>query len=134
MTTTKRIRPFEKRYDELANGCWEWNSGKSDGYGAWKDPASGKRVRAHREAYRRAHGWIPPHESGLQLDHLCRNPGCVNPAHLELVTHKENLARGRHHGREQARCKHGHRLSGKNLYVRPVDGARVCRRCTRVHG
>lgn len=66
--------------------CWRW-TGRIDwkGYG-WlsADPA-------HRLTYEAAVGPIP---AGLVIDHLCRNPWCVNPAHLEPVTQKENVHRG----------------------------------------
>ncbi len=42
--------------------------------------------------YREKYGDIP---AGMDLDHLCRNESCVNPDHLELVTHAKNCRRGR---------------------------------------
>lgn len=72
-------------------GCWVWQKAKWDGYGSlWKD---GRHVKAHREYYENAKGPIPP---GLQIDHLCRNPSCVNPDHLEAVSAMENVRRGVH--------------------------------------
>lgn len=85
-------------------------------------------VLVHRLSYALANGPIP---DGLHLDHLCRQRDCVNPAHLEAVTCRENLLRGetipaRHAARTH--CLQGHPLSGDNLYVTP-DGRRNCRQC-----
>ena len=55
-------------------------------------------VLAHRVYYERHVGPVP---EGLELDHLCRNPGCVNPEHLEPVTHAENIRRGYQAKRER---------------------------------
>jgi len=67
-------------------GCWNWQLYVDDrGYGRCK------KDRAHREYYRRHVGPIP---EGTELDHLCRNKRCVNPDHLEPVTHAENVRRG----------------------------------------
>jgi hypothetical protein len=81
--------------------CWLWTSIKTErGYGyfiantsrAARTPNGGqKRVPAHRYAYELVVGPVP---EGLELDHLCRNHSCVNPAHLEPVTHQENVRRG----------------------------------------
>jgi hypothetical protein len=68
-------------------GCWVWQRGVTAlGYGCDKDGM------AHRVYYERHKGPIP---EGLYIDHLCRNPPCVNPDHLEPVTPAENIRRGR---------------------------------------
>ena len=68
-----------------SGGCWEWLGAKNDrGYGQlWV----GRTRLAHRLAYEFIVGAIEP---GLQLDHVCQNPGCVNPDHLRQVTNKQN--------------------------------------------
>lgn len=72
------------------NGCWLYLGAlQGKGYGLISVVA--KDVKAHRFAYESVVGPIP---DGLSLDHLCRNPQCVNPAHLEPVTHLENVRRG----------------------------------------
>ena len=71
--------------------CWRY-SGYIDrkGYGIIKSKIRPARL-AHRISYEIAHGPVPP---GLELDHLCRNKWCINPDHLEAVTHTENMQRG----------------------------------------
>lgn len=68
-------------------GCWEWRGALLHGYGQLR--FRGKTWLAHRYFYWRENGGLPD----LPLDHLCRNPRCVNPAHLEPVTPKENCRR-----------------------------------------
>lgn len=76
---------------EPVNGCWEWRGQRSTtGYGRI---CFGQWRYAHRLAYEYFIGPIAP---GLELDHLCRNPLCANPNHLEPVTHKINMERGAH--------------------------------------
>lgn len=81
---------------------------------------------AHRYAYEQIVGDIP---KGQTLDHLCGNPPCVNPDHLEPVGLRENILRGRT-GKNllKTECPQGHPYSGRNLYVSP-QGWRRCRAC-----
>jgi hypothetical protein len=76
--------------------CWEWTGSRPHGYGKmwsgeYSDNGHPRAVSAHRVSYVIHVGAIP---DGFVIDHLCRNPGCVNPAHLEAVTHRENTLRG----------------------------------------
>lgn len=83
-------------FDANDAGCWEWQGAASSaGYGkimtGSRSDGSRRYAPAHRWAYEFCVGPIP---DGLQLDHLCRNPSCVNPDHLEPVTNRENTLRG----------------------------------------
>ena len=71
--------------------CWNWTAAIFKGLGYGKFNFNGKTCYAHRVSYELHVGEIP---SGLQIDHLCRNRKCVNPDHLEPVTHIENIRRG----------------------------------------
>lgn len=134
-------KPFWERFDkqwipEPNSGCWIW-IGALDraGYGCIGKKINGKWVmaKAHRVSFERAKGSIP---EGLVPDHLCRITCCVNPDHMEAVTQKENVLRGKSAPAKNARkthCKHDHPLSGPNLAVRydPAGRAhRHCRACT----
>lgn len=90
---TRQTAPIPKWHDVAhlvevtATGCWRWlGHCLSSGYGR----VGARGILAHRLAYEELVGPIP---DGLEIDHLCRNRGCVNPAHLEPVTHVENLRR-----------------------------------------
>jgi hypothetical protein len=86
-----QFRTTPQRYViEPVTGCWIWQWSKDhNGYGV--ACLNGRRMGAHRAVYIEHRGRIP---DGLFLDHLCRNPICVNPDHLEPVTPRENLLRG----------------------------------------
>lgn len=102
--------------------CWEWNGCRgTDGYGQIRDGKS--RVRAHRVAYELLVGPIP---DGLFIDHLCRVRHCVNPDHLEPVTHKENMRRSWRAVRSH--CVNGHPFDNEK---RRKDGSRACNACVR---
>jgi hypothetical protein len=110
-------------------GCWEWQASRDrrNGYGwFWFE---GKMQKAHRVSYRLNVGPIP---EGLQLDHLCRNRGCVNPAHLEPVTSRENTLRGDTFAAAQAartHCPQGHEYTEEN--TARWNRKRYCRACHR---
>lgn len=107
-------------------GCHTW-VGHRDKKGYGKFMLRGKCKRAHRVAYEHYCGRIP---DGLMLDHLCRNPSCCNPDHLEAVTNGENVRRGAHQGRAKTHCPAGHPYAGENLRI-GVKGERRCRACQR---
>lgn len=80
---------FWNKVDKTDN-CWRW-TGATDGKGYGKLTIADKQVGAHRVSYELLVGAIAP---GLRIDHLCRNPPCVNPSHLEPVSHAVNTQRG----------------------------------------
>ena len=112
---------------EKGPGCWNW-SGRvgRKGYGQFGNGRS-RSTLVHKIAYEAIRGPVP---DGLELDHLCRNRRCVNPDHLEPVTHRENVLRGDGLAAKNARktlCfKCGATLGGENA-VSTKD--RSCRRC-----
>jgi hypothetical protein len=122
--------PIPEHRPELGS-CWLWIARlHRQGYGCFW-PA-GRMVLAHRYAYELLVGPIP---QGLTLDHLCSNPPCVRPDHLEPVTQTENVLRGNGWSGRNARkthCKNGHPLSGSNVYVQSRGRRRGCRACYRL--
>lgn len=109
--------------------CWLWQAGLDPkGYGNfWMD---GTTRHAYRVAYELVVGPVP---TGLELDHLCRVRACVNPSHLEAVTHQVNNNRGEspsaHHARK-THCIRGHEFTPENTYVPPkAPNKRYCKTC-----
>lgn len=73
--------------------CWIWTladsgNGRGGGYGRIK--LNGRTCAAHIVSYTNEHGYVPGNK---QIDHLCRNRLCINPDHLEMVTHRKNQKR-----------------------------------------
>lgn len=116
-------------------GCWEWQRYRdANGYG--KVGRDYKVYLAHRVSYEIFIGKIPKR---LDLDHLCRNTCCINPAHLEAVTRSVNLKRGvggaiaRARQRAKKHCPQGHPYKGYNLILYNGDW-RACRACLNERG
>ena len=125
----------EIRGDE--DSCWLWPSRSRSGYGNFRPDGNRSQV-AHRAVYEHLVGPIP---AGHELDHLCHTRDasctadlacphrqCVNPAHLEPVTHAENVRRGRLTNRRKTTCPRDHPYDEANTYLDP-DGRRQCRAC-----
>lgn len=138
-TSARELPPIARAIPKMGWGpkgfdgrrCLLWTAGRdADGYGKFK--VDGRTVRAHRWLYEH---WIGPIPDGLELDHLCRTPACVNPAHLEPVDARTNTLRGNNPAALNARkthCKRGHEFDDKNTYA-PPSGGRICRRCAADH-
>jgi len=113
----------------VGDGCWSWVGSTRSGYGVFSIGGKHRRtMAAHRLVYELLVGPIP---EGLQIDHLCRNRGCVRPSHLEPVTAAENVRRAILAGsRDKPACKWGHPFNAENTYWHP-NGQRGCRACAR---
>lgn len=140
------VSPAERFWNavmpEPMSGCWLWDGAYNNkGYGRLSvgsiaDGSAGFAM-AHRISFELHFGPIP---ESLELDHLCRNPSCVNPQHLEPVTHAENMKRGllgnketnvgARLNREKTHCTRGHPYEGENLYQ--YGSHRHCKECGRV--
>jgi hypothetical protein len=85
--------PIDPGHTVEPNGCWRWNGyvNPTTGRAGQVSFGGGRLGSAYQRYYERAKGPIP---AGLQIDHLCRNPRCVNPDHLEAVTSAVNTRRG----------------------------------------
>jgi hypothetical protein len=125
-TAVERLERYSRL--DVDTGCWVWTAPLSEnGYGRINFRAAS--WPAHRLSYTLLVGPVP---DDLHMDHLCRNRACINPAHLEPVTHAENLRRGLG-GRLTTHCPQGHPYSPENTYIPPLPNkqGRQCRICKR---
>jgi hypothetical protein len=121
---------FSTKVERRPNGCLEWTAASyPDGYGNFV--YEGRSHPAHRLAYI---WFVGPLPEGLEIDHKCRNRACVEPTHLEPVTHLENVRRGNRVGPQPKRdsCGKGHLFDVANTwYAR--NGQRKCRACAAIN-
>jgi hypothetical protein len=103
-------RRLDMRHVITENGCWNWiGPSNGNGYGRISN-GKGRFVYVHRASYERHVGPIP---AGREIDHLCRNRACINPAHLEPVTSQVNTQRGLK-GDLKMYCNKGHLRTPEN--------------------
>jgi hypothetical protein len=128
----KIIERFQAKYIINADNCWIWQASKmSNGYGVFTDTGR-KTITAHRWSYTYFKGAIP---DGLVIDHICRQPSCVNPAHLQAISQSENIKRSlfaRNRG-VRTHCSNGHEYTPKNTRRVPNQRGRVCLACVRLN-
>jgi hypothetical protein len=134
---------FLQRID-VTRGCWVWTGSTVATnprhpryrYGTIRAAHQASWTYAHRAAYEMFIGPIP---DGMTVDHICFNPLCVNPAHLQLLTRSENSARKgflNGHGtfalacETRDTCKHGHPWPAK--FRRTPKGVPYCLECVRL--
>ncbi len=114
--------------------CWIWTGTTTHGYGKIHFGSHTKGTRknlfAHIVAYELTCGPVP---EGFELDHRCRNHSCVNPDHLEPVSHSVNIIRGYHsrYNTKKTHCPSGHPYDDHNTYI-TKNGKRMCRTCCRL--
>jgi len=125
---------------DASGDCWLWTGTQTGsgaksrcGYGVINiGGRAGRQVSIHRLVWETLVG---PIADGLEIDHLCRAHNCVNPDHLEPVTHAENVRRGFGQGngwQHLTHCKHGHEFTEDNTRIRISDNARICRTCRKL--
>lgn len=129
--TTLPLRFWSKVYAD-PSGCWIWDGARHPlGYGNF-NIGGGKYQGAHRACFEALVGVVAP---GFELDHLCRVPPCVNPLHVESVTHRVNVLRG---AAPKARawreniCLRGHSLITYGYVRKDRAGRRQCKLCRNI--
>lgn len=131
------VDKFLSRYTPVTeSGCWLWDGPVNEkGYG--RDG----QLRAHRIAYELFNGAIP---DGMTVDHMCRVRCCINPAHLQLMTHREANIQGGSGNRKfdpitgEQVCIRGHVMKGENVRVRYYKNSTrifqlACQTCDAMH-
>lgn len=101
-------RFLTKVHENKNTGCWEWHGPKNKGYGILY--FKGKKFGAHRWIYSHTHQAFNIHNTSQHICHRCDNPGCVNPDHLFLGTHQDNMQDKKNKGRTAKGKQNGRAL------------------------
>lgn len=129
MTIVAPIDRFTSKHSPHGD-CWEWTAARHpSGYGKFFiEKRAGRTVLAYAHRWSHEH-YIGPIPDGYEVDHLCRNKWCVNPAHLEAVLPVENKRRVP----RPITCGKGHEFTPENTAYRTRRGVRTrdCRECRR---
>lgn len=122
------VERFEEKYfPEPNTGCWLW-TGAINGSGYGQLFMNGRLMQAHEFSYSMKNG---PVADGLELDHLCRTRLCVNPDHVEPVSHHENMLR---RAATVTHCKYGHPyVEGSFFLKKRKNRPGIARRCKQCH-
>ena len=135
LASTSYLERFNQKWQfgDGVDACWFWIGALNRaGYGMLQHKATdgSKGILAHRFAYGYFKGAIP---KGMSVLHRCDNPSCVNPLHLHVGTHVDNMREMVMRGRSKPKTvycrKRLHILDEKNTYTQPKAGTRLCRMC-----
>jgi|ERR1700722_3307661 len=126
------LRFWTKVLVDLPERCWVWTGAKDQkGYGNYTCEVGVVR-KAHLFSWVLHYGPIP---AGLQVDHECNNPSCVNPFHLQILTGPENNERSNSASavnKRKTHCKYNHPFSDENTIRK--NGRRICIACEKERG
>lgn len=120
---------------DIKTKCWNWTSYNHGGYGIIK--INKKNIRAHRMSYEI---FVKKIDKNMQINHLCHNRLCINPNHLEELSHAENGSRekAKHYNSQLTHCRRGHEYTKDNtkFIMRPYGhngwAMRECLECRKI--
>lgn len=127
ITKKEFLKRIKNKYIVQSNGCWIWQGSLNPG-GYSQISIENKLYRVHRVILFFKNGVWP-----RATDHLCRNRACINEAHLEDVTQRENNKRMGIFRKSKTHCKYGHEFTPENTIINK-DGTRGCRHCHKIRG
>lgn len=120
-------------YISKETGCWEWLGARTHGgYGmlVLRNIPNARTRYVHRLSYIVHIGLF---NETLDVCHKCDNPPCINPHHLWLGTHAQNMKDSSQKGRRtRSHCKRGHPLNNESVYIQKKTGFRFCLNCQKM--